>query len=342
MENSLHIVPLASPPFDGPEIQEGSPVFVRVLEQAGNNKFLVSFAGRRFFAAADVSLVPGAAFPARITVRNGRVELVPLLQIVSLNSPSRIFESLGLPPDPVSALIVRFFQQYGFKFEGPLADKARRIARQFPGKEEDAAEGTLFLAEKGIEPDAERLSALLGLLNGGGQRQNSDGMAFAQDNAPPEQAGEQSFMRKLYPGSVQPETANPGLLTLVNHIVSSEKHWITLPFTLPPSSAPGKAENGANGIVRILLDTGARRTEKIEVRACFPEKTWYITVRYAVGRPVEVLFFVEPESDSPEWLEKTLAKVLGEDTPTVRYAPEAKAGHFFTGEAALEAVEAEG
>jgi hypothetical protein len=333
MDIAVPIAPLSGISFGEPHIQNGVRVFVRVLERAENGKFLVSFGGRRFFAAANAPLTPGTAFPARILARNGRVELVPLPQTEEASPLARVFESLGLPVDSVSALIVQFFQQYGFKFEGPLADKARRLARQFPGREEDAAEGALYLAEKGIEPDAERLAAFLGLLGYDGQERGDRHTPYRRDDAPAEFADETSFMEKLYQGGVRPESANPGLLTLANHLVSSEKHWITLPFTLPP---------GADGVIRILLDAAAGRTERIEIRARFPHKTWYIMVRYAAFRPAEVLFCADPEADSPGGLEKTLAAALGEGGPPVRYAPEARAARLFTRGGMAGTIEAEG
>jgi hypothetical protein len=364
----------------GKTLTEGERVFVRVLASTtisrhgsadgaqSGGKYVVSFAGARFLADSVRSLKAGDSFPATIKIQDGKTLLVPAddtarnTGVMKLSPDpqgarselsaalSTFLLSLGIPADFVSLSLVRFMQQFGFKFDQNIAARARRLAKQFPANEAKAAEAALYLIEKGIDPDADMIEEILSLHaeddgqgSAGAQNSSAGNQSFAGGKHSPQEQdeqtedGEKTLIGGLYDNASLSQ-AEPGFLTLCNHIVSSERHWVLLPFS---------AEN-SSGIIRFLLNVPKKNIEKAEIRAHLVEKTWYFVVYYTAGLSAELLFFcdatVNETQDTSALAESLKADFAAHNTGeriNVRYSPDAKSAGLFTEDVELHAFRAE-
>jgi hypothetical protein len=308
----------------GNAFTEGQTVFVRVLRALPGNTYLVSLGGSRFLAESRLAFSPGDSFTGTIHLRGNKVALAALETSAQGNSPQG-FESLGLPADGLSLALLRFLQRYGFRFDQEKAGKGRRLAKLFPGREEEALEASLYMLEKGIDPDQRILSSFLALHGDSESAPENPGQGKSSGNENP---AEESLL-SLY-GPESGAGGEPGILTLCNQIVSSERHWITLPF---------EAGLRVKGVIRLLVNLGQKHTELAEVRAKAGEKTWCFSVRCFGGKPKEALFFCPGHAEPPPGAEAVLQEIFdGTGLPVFRYSPDAMPSGLFTGNEALKTV----
>ncbi len=181
-------------------VKDGDIVFVRVVSDNGNGSYTASFAGNRFVVRSHSPLSAGASFKAQISIENSVVKITPLLE--SANEPAfnqstaSFLQRIGLPPDAVSLRLVQFFQQHNLKIDLSLAKRARSAANAFPGREKDAAEAALFLADKDIESTNDMIEILINTTRTHGTRNETDS----------------------------------DVLSFMNHKKTAPFHWILLPF----------------------------------------------------------------------------------------------------------------
>ncbi|MCR5614386.1 hypothetical protein [Treponema sp.] len=196
-------------------LKEGSSVFVRILKESAPGRYLASFAGQRFEVRSKQALVPGSTFMAKIAIKNGRVNIVRSGEIhapdtiqktsaqntkniiQNINTMSgqmaELFLSLGLPADSVSKILLQTFVASGTKIDFDKVKKARAVALEFSGNEDEAAEAALILMEKGIEPTADNIRDLMmALVDGAGESLSGDGAGESQS------AEEQSATEELF------------------------------------------------------------------------------------------------------------------------------------------------
>ena len=283
---------------------EGERVFVRVLGEAGG-KYAVSCGGVTFFAESAKPLREGDTFSALIKYQDGKIRLAPQPDTAPTAAHSRdggagegafppalasYLTALGVPPDAVSLAIVRFMRQFGCKFDEAAASRARKLAAKFPGREAQAAEAALYALEKGIDADERMVEKILDAHGGAegafawpqgadGSGGGGSGSAEGGDAVDDEDArGEESFLSGLFEQKTLVR-AEAGFLTLCNHIVSSNLHWILLPF-----------EQGEHtrGIIRFLCNIAQKTLEKAEIRARVVDKTLCFVIHYVKGKPSEV------------------------------------------------------
>ena len=203
-ENSIQFIQtqnIAPVQSAGNVLRGGASVFVRVLADNGGGQYLVSAGGSRISVASMLPLEPGSTFRASVSVRDGRVLLVPETSAAAVqqespelagagSSPDAMLAALlaaeGLAPDAVSVKLLQFLQQGGFRVDRALMDRARRMALRFPGREREAAEAAALLLEKGIAPTESAVQELLALAGGGASAGEQP-----QDSAPePDGGGE--------------------------------------------------------------------------------------------------------------------------------------------------------
>jgi hypothetical protein len=331
---------------------QGQSVRVRVLESLGAGKYIVSFGGARFTAVSGRPLNTGDFF-ATIRVQDGKIMLVPgrsaeensgvihfLPDAASgeiTPSIASFLSSLSIPADSLSYTIVRFLQQFGFKFDASLAQKARRLAAKFPGHESHAAEAALFLLEKGIDADSSTIEAVLELCgnhDGSNPNPNAQDNAQTHDEDAPEEdvQTEDSPLLNLYDADSLLR-ASPGMLTFCNHRVSSDRHWVLLPFT---------AGKSAHGIIRFLLNLPQKSTEKTEIRVQVLEIIWYFVIYYKARIPYEIVFFCDAKDGLPN-AEQAVSELLEVFSPfvRVRFSSDAMSAGMFLDNKELRAFQAE-
>ncbi len=162
--------------FQAVSLKDGSSVAVNVLKNNGNDTYLVSFAGSRFYVKSKVPLESGQKFIAKLSVQENKVFLSPqksinqIEEIENLNSANKISQNadlskilldFGLVPDSITIKIMQFLQQGNFSLDKNLMKKARLIALNFPGNEKKAAEIAISLFEKGINANVQIVKKVL-------------------------------------------------------------------------------------------------------------------------------------------------------------------------------------
>lgn len=376
--SSISILPQGTNPSnDAGILKEGSSVFVRVLSAGTGGQYTVSFAGSRFDVFSQRSLEVGNAFRAMVNTKDGKVFLSPESLYGRANAEGAIkrfssfasdssgrltafLQQLGLPPDNVSLRLVQFFQEAGLKFNIQLATKARNIGAKFPGREDEAAEVALFLENKGISADMDKVMELLDVLYGNGGkegrgRKGSKGQAENDpqndDNSDIEDATRMSkplaqtnqyaateishaentdLLDNLYEDSSKALGGQAGLLTFVNHYRKNPLHWVILPFEY------GSVENGVNGTIRILLDVENKITKKIAISAFFNGKSYIFMIDCKSNineQKWTIEYCSQPKENiqDAERIDALLVSLLPESINfSVHYREELAEGGFFT------------
>jgi len=284
-------------------LENGSRVFVRVLEDLGGGKYQVSFGGNRFNVSSKNVLLPGQSFKAQILLQKEAVTLIPenrenLAAESTVKNTSLLEQelfSLGLGNDGITLKLLQFMQQSSLKIDKSIMNRAALLAKKFPGKEKKAAEIAALLLEKGIDGDEDTIQALLSLLDFE-DRGDFSGNEGDKNNPAESTSFEQSFLARLFPeeSSQNFKKNKPGLLTLVNQIKNGRHHWCFLPFTWQPDLMDSKNKDEFRGILRILIDSDLNQTEKIEISVKINLKKYDFVLYYNAGKVKEVRFCTLP------------------------------------------------
>ena len=249
-------------------LREGGFVFVRVLGKTPEGKTLVSFAGQRFAVETMQNAKIGQTFKAQIKVDNNRILLVPQkgseTVVTQSDRLSRLFASMGLPQDLVSEKMLQYMRQNNRNYTPAQLRKLRKLAERFSGKKSQAAETAMYLEDKGIDATEEEISLLLDLFLTGGQKPVSPENAQTSTEKLP-------ILEQLYTNPSEILQNKPGLLTLANHAVKGEKHWIVLPFQKSLKNSQ------CSGTIRILCDIMNKRAEKTYITAFFDDCQYCFT-----------------------------------------------------------------
>lgn len=269
----------------GHGLRDGGFVFVKILQNKGGGNYILSVGDKKIHGTSPFNLQEGSVLRVQIKLSSGQIKLIPEefsnfseLQLVKYNSdtiqnnqiPNKIADALinlGLPPDSISLKLMSFLQQMGLKIDTQLLAKCRRIASKFSGRQSEAAEVALFLAEKGIEPDEEKVAELLNLFlcdyptdfKEKNTKQDDNFLSFEEKEI-------DNIFFKLF--GVKPSSLpkSYGLLTLLNHLSTKKKHWIVLPFQCVFDSEKKSSPLFSSGNIRVLLDVQEKNIEKILLR----------------------------------------------------------------------------
>ncbi len=237
-------------------LREGSSVYVRIIKSNGNNSYLASFAGGKFFIKSEIPLSAGSGFLAKIKLENGKVVLQKLadnleskdsIQKITAENQNSFLEKMGLVPDNISFGLLQQMKMLGSRFSLAAFQKSRKIAEKIKGREKSASDAAFILENKGVLPDEKRILGILG-------DDNDSGEFFSEKNVLPPKS--ENPFRDFFKNILEfPENINnkPGILTLFNHIgfcfgsgessIRAEKgfgSWIKIPFEFNLEKKCGK------------------------------------------------------------------------------------------------------
>lgn len=309
-------------------LKEGGSVLVRILKDSGNGRYIASFAGGRYSIASKEKLAPGSTFMAKLSINNGKLNLSkipsaaqtlnnvsdrPVVQSSSQMTPqvAELLMSLGLPQDGISKMLVQTLVGSGAKINLDRINKARNMALNFPGQEEEAAEAAMILMEKGIEATVENIrDVMTGFSLSGGITENSSELEISEKSD-----REIEFLAKeireffealLTDGSTE---RGPGFLTVFNHAVSFEKenkgnkgpgdevnHWILVPFEFEFEKA--KKPVPGTGVFRVFLDVSKKNVQKSVINFYIDGEIWTFVVNFSNKGLERVKFGHCPDLDA--------------------------------------------
>ncbi|MDR2898198.1 MAG: hypothetical protein LBU99_05220 [Spirochaetaceae bacterium] len=291
-------------------LKDGGSVFVRVLEKSGSDA-VVSLNGVRIQVSSELDLKSGDNFRAEIRIRNNTLYLHPLVENVGAaalsDEAAQFFARTGLPADGISLRLVQLFQQLGVGVHTENAEKARRLAARFPGRESEAAEAALQLLEKGIEPFPSDIAGLLLSMQGGDVYQDADS-GFDRESSEEE---EPEILKRIYDRFSELDRT-PGVLTLFNHLNGSSSdrrnHWIVLPYNIEIGG------NETRGALAFLVDTVEQKTLRVSVSAESAGERWlfYLLIgeSHNGGRKIEFCRFPPIPNDERDLVIKRFVKIL--------------------------------
>lgn len=328
-------------------LAEGSSVLVRILKQTSSNTYIASFGGKRFPIKSDIPLSAGSKFWAKVFVSGSRLNLVmtddkiqnkgSLKDALQNKSPvqsfstitpeiAEMFASLGLPSDSVSKILMQSVLSLGIKFNIEKINKARAVAQNFPGKEDEAAEAALILLDKGIEPTFENVQDVMtGFFLEKNVSGNSDLKSENFDVLEIEKELKNYFYGLINSKSgldtVQPELPC-GFLTVFNHIFSKKNfdgteksaenlvHWIVLPFDF--QFERGKKFCKGDGVFRVFFDILKKNVKKCVINFNIVGIIWTFVVSYSGERLKSIKFahFPDAKLDEMSYFEKKLSELF--------------------------------
>ncbi|MBP5283609.1 MAG: hypothetical protein J6Y93_02965 [Treponema sp.] len=292
------------------QIKNGNVVRGHILSANADATYTVRLAGQKFNAASQTKLVPGQFFEARIDVRDNKVFLSLISEktaeatasfypsdLESAEPPRQLVNylaSLGLPPESTALRLVQFMQESGFKF---APGKIRNILKERHENDRDADEKNqtaLLLSEKGLPFTGEYVSEIIYNSQEHGHKKENEQDDFSG-------AGNNGVMDDYF-SSVRKacDRNREGLLTLFNTMSEGERHWVVLPFEWDYKSF--------NGVIRVLYDKTAERTDKIVI-SCNNDLKKYSFVIELDNDRVRRLTFSSVPSLLPE-MQETFASVL--------------------------------
>ena len=266
-------------------LRNGSVVTARVLSRNGNGSYTVSLAAQMIEVRSQVPLQKGQVFQATVAVSGNQIflsllsesknagELVQKLPVQNQNlSPQlqNFLTSLGFEPNLDSFKIVQFMQQLGMKFDVESAKKALNQSKKDGTLNQEKAQISLLLEEKGIAASDERVSAILG----NGKRKDENGKRKKEErNGQLAVSREQGavddgfsvpsvFSVRNFFDSVDSASHSHkvGILSAFNTVLSAKgknpplNHWLLLPFEW-------NFQNYA-GNIRLLFDSELKNIQK--------------------------------------------------------------------------------
>ncbi|WP_294430119.1 hypothetical protein [uncultured Treponema sp.] len=305
-------------------LRSGTTVKGRVLAANGNGSYTVSLAGKMIEVKSEAKLTVGQVFQAKVKITGNQLalslvqeskntdKLVQKLTATNQNlSPEvqNLLSSLGFEPNAESFKILQFMQQIGIKIDAEAAKKALTQAKKDGFVNEEEAQVSFLLDEKGLPSDEEKVNAVLGRNqdNQGQEKRRKGGSGSAaaeredfsvKGGAKASQADRVSKgLVKDYFDSVDfaAETHDSGILTAFNSILSGGKkssplrHWLFLPFEWDFKNYSGN--------IRFLFDSELKNLEKTIINLKNREKS-NIFVLYYKNSEIEKVRFA---SDSPSF-----------------------------------------
>lgn len=348
-------------------LKEGGSVFVRILKDVGNGKYIASFAGGRYHIFSKEKLFPGSSFMAKVSLANGQLNLFRISnQPQNLQTENKatvqnsnvlsaqveqLLLSLGLPADSISKLILQTLVALGAKFNLNKINKARNVAMQFAGQEDEAAEIAMILLDKGIEPSIENIQDCL---TGFGFSSEVEENSLKQNNFEKSEnlfqlekkikkyfldlttskivENEKSDNKKIekinvsniFDNDENAQTLSPGFLTIFNHIIFSNEesnnrtknqfdkiHWIVVPFDF--SFKKEEQLYRGNGVFRIALDLSKKNVKKTVINFNLDGKIWTFLVSFKDEEIEKIKFSYFPyERNNSEKIKKALKNFFSE------------------------------
>lgn len=284
-------------------LSEGGSVYVRVIKNLDNGRYVVSLGGKRFELSSDVKLEEGKSFVAKIRIQDSKIFLVRELESAVQNSileniegrfgtDGRIlnpeivkyFEKLALFPDYINYTLFQTMKSLGMPFSASLFAKVRKLAVHFAGREREAGSAAFVLLQKGIEPTEENLLKILG----DGMSHSNFGENFEDKKKMPSEKEKCEFeknifieLRNFFSSILEGSNFNgnkEGLLALFNHSGfrknsdANSGTWIKVPLEFDFDSSGKKIT--LKGEMNFFILSESLKAEKCAVKIDFFEKTY--------------------------------------------------------------------
>ncbi len=330
-------------------LREGSSVFVRIISQTGPQSYEAAFSGARFSVSSSAALQPGTSFTATVSLRDGKIALVPQqgngplfaetpvvqnfsadIRADGLLSDGRLaayFTSLGLAPDAVTLALFNGMKELGMRFDPSVLNKARRIGASFPGREKEAAEASLILEQKGLPSGENAVEGILGKENGGGSDGRKNGGETQNDRHKTDIAVDaeelirggkdiadevRRFFTGIFSGTIPAEPASGGVLTVFNHrgFCKGETPGGTW-IQIPFDIFLDGGTREGKGLLRCFLEENHQKSEKFVVKLDFAVKSYFFVLYYLHMGCKKIRFCSIPDTSiSERENQKSLLKTL--------------------------------
>lgn len=234
-----------------PALRDGSVVELEVLGPAKDGGTAIRVGGKNLNAVGIGNLPMGVLIPARVSVENGTVFLRVLASRSDISARATLAE-LSLPATPLALRLVDSMRLLHLRMDPTRMRNLLRVASRFPGREGEAVEAALILAEAGLDPDDASIGDLLSMIAGdAGDGQNSRGDQRSRDEQNPSDEQRSRGERQR------------GLAARLNAPNGRDRQWMVYPYE---REIAGKR---CLGSVRFLIDRTAMTT--VETRVFFDD-----------------------------------------------------------------------
>lgn len=269
---SVHSARLSQAGISRQILKEGSSVLVRVIGEKGNGKYEGSVAGVRVQLTSSKSLKAGESFPAKVSVRDGKIIVTPKLEGAGLTAEMTLsfsradqaslavfLENFGLPSDTLSLSILQQLKQMGIKIDAQFMSRIYNLSLRFKGKEKSASEILMILAEKGLKASDDEILELLEMLSG--EKDFSD---YSKDSS---------------------ENQKEKNEKLINRINQKEGKWYLLPFEMIYSGGQVLGK----GVIRLLYEN-EKHLRLMNIDAVYNRKNYLFSLLFEGNQCKEVKF----------------------------------------------------
>lgn len=259
-------------------LKTGDSVFVRIISNKKNGKYEGSVAGIKISLNSKNPLKVGSTFVATVNIKNGKLEVIPKQDFISIEQNQgeleilqneKIFEfleNLGLPQDSISLELLKQMKQLDMSFNLEVLKKFHQISLKFKGKEKSASQMLLLLLKNEIN------------------------------------ANDEEFLQLLYEleGDFEKEQKNQNeKFSLIKKINQKNRDWKFFPFEIVKLN---QNEVFGSGCIKIFF---ANEILKILNLNCkYQNKEYLFNVEYENKNVKTVRFFVSPNDDEKKSLEK--------------------------------------
>lgn len=262
-------------------LKTGDSVLVRVISDKQNGKYEGSVAGVKITLNSKNPLKVGSTFVANVNIKNGKLEIIPKQDFISIEQNQgeleilqnekifELLENLGLPQDSISLELLKQMKQLDMSFNLDVLKKFHQISLKFKGKEKSASQMLLLLLKKGINANDEELLQLLYELEG-------DFENFEK---------EQKSQNEKF--------------SIIKKINQKNGDWKFFPFEIVKLN---QNEVFGSGCIKIFFENEILKILNLNCK--YQNKEYLFNVEYENKNVKTVRFFVSPNDDEKKSLEK--------------------------------------
>ena len=204
-------------------IRNGDILHIRIVKALGEGKWQVSYRGKLFIVASDLSLSAGGRLRTRAFYTENRL-------ILRVLNPRAALESWlsheQLPNDAVTQLVMASLRRSGMGLDPTLIRRMHAILSRHKNHSSSSARLLTILLDKGVVPTDRFLEELAFLLD----RRHGDGLPQRKRRRQPPPAKKELIKKVHSVLTADPHNKHP--LTLFNHLVAKHDNWLLIPFRI--------------------------------------------------------------------------------------------------------------
>jgi hypothetical protein len=275
-------------------LRSGDFVSIKVIKRIVGSKYAVALQGRVIPATSRLELVPGKTLNVLVSRSGNSFELR-----IAGEKPDPLAELMqreGLGTDKATAVIVAAMLKTGLAVRASTLSRVSSILRRLKLEPGRFSRLIAMIIDKNLDlsgPSLERLVALLGYGDRGGEEENEEKQRRRRRRE--EEPRRRERLIDLLQAAAAPDEEERGnVLQLFNHMKGSRESWIIVPygFEYSESSADRSRDSSRlGGTIRLRYDSRSRTLNRLVLVVSAAGRRWSFLLG-ADREPLKLSVFV--------------------------------------------------